>query len=191
MRSQRKYQKLTKEGEVKQLQTLNQVTQIFEEYGDLIYATICSYANKGMEADDIYHDFFLSLVHKPIPTSIKKIRPYILRAIKNDVLDSVRRNKSYRARILKYSVCQRQTFVQHDVPDTVIKTEEISKIFELIDKHLPHHEAKAIKERYYRGRSMEEVADEMNINKRSLSRYLCTGIKKLRKLIEEKFDGHD
>ena len=191
MRSQRKYQKLTKEGEEKQLQTLNQVTQIFEEYGDLIYATICSYANNNIEADDIYHDFFLSLIHKPIPAHIKKIRPYILRAIKNDVLDSVRRNKSYRARILKYTVCQRQTFIQHDIPDTVIKAEEISNIFELIDKHLPHHEAKAIIERYYQGRSMEEVANEMDINKRSLSRYLCTGIKKLRKLIEEKFDGHD
>ena len=185
MRSQRKCQKLTKEGEEKQLQTVNQVTQIFEEYGDSIYAMICSYVNNSIEADDIYHDFFLSLVHKPIPTRIKKIRPYILRAIKNDVLDSVRRNKSYRARILRYADCQKQTFVQHDVPDTVIKAEEISKIFELIDRHLPHHEAKAVIERYYRGRSMEEIANEMNINKRSLSRYLCTGIKKLRKLIKE------
>ena len=176
---------LTRGTNAESRQAIRLAAKIFEKYGDWIYAMVCFNANNGVEADDIFQDFFLSLMHHPIPADIEEIKSYIYRAIANDVLDAVRKKKSQRAQLLKYYEHRRNKVVQHDPLDCIIQIEERKKMVELIKQHLPPHEANAVIRRCYNGKSTEEVAKEINVNKRSASRYLCVGLKKLRKLIKE------
>jgi RNA polymerase sigma factor (sigma-70 family) len=158
---------------------------IYAKYGDYIYSII--YANIGadLEADDVYQDFFLSLVHRPIPNNIDNIKSYIYRAVVNDILDMVRKNKSYKLRINKHAQLKKIEIGPKDLIHTVIKNEEVVNMLKIIDECLPKHEGQAVIQRYYNEKNMQAVAEELGINKRSLSRYLCTGVKKLKKLVNQ------
>ena len=188
----REYDKnLGTEANVKYAQSVKEATGIYEKYGDFIYAMVRYNIKDKSEADDIFQQFFLSLVHHPIPKDIDNIKSYIRRAIRNDVLDTARRTKSYRVRILKYAESQKNIITQHNPQDPIILNEEAKNMFEIIRQHLAPQEARAVIEHHYNSNSTEKAAKIMNIKKRSFSRYLCVGLKKLRKIIEEQFDDHE
>jgi DNA-directed RNA polymerase specialized sigma24 family protein len=62
--------------------------EVIAEYRDFIYMVICSQVNNKACAEDIFQDFFLSLVSKPIPHDVKNIKSYLYRAISNDIVDT-------------------------------------------------------------------------------------------------------
>jgi RNA polymerase sigma factor (sigma-70 family) len=173
---------LGKETDTQELWPVKMATRIFEEYGDFIYAMIRYNVKNDSEVDDIFQQFFLSLVHRPIPQNIDNVKSYIYRAIVNDIFDVARRNKSYRVRILKYAQYQKPEFYDTDALNIAEKIEQTNKMLGIIEKHLPRHEGQAVIHRYYYGKNICEAAEEMGVSKRSLSRYLCTGLKKLKKL---------
>ena len=60
---------------------------------------------------------------------------------------------------------------------------DAQKILEIIERHLSKTEIKAIVLRYQNQFEIEDVAREMNIKPRSVSRYISVGIKKIRQLL--------
>lgn len=70
----------------KTVQNMKLASEIFEEHTDTIRAVIAFSVNDKSKIDDIFHDFFLSLVRRPIPRRVQNIRAYLRRAIKNDVI---------------------------------------------------------------------------------------------------------
>ena len=163
-------------------------TEVFDEYGDIIRNAIYLNVNNRSEADDIYQDLFLSLVHRPIPRDIQYIRGYLYRAIKHDVLDAVRRTKSYRAQIAEYAECCPSSVYgveQKDPQNIALQAEEIQRIIQIAQSQLPRRETEAVLLRYARGQDTTNAAKTMHINKRSFARYLCMGLKKIRQFIRE------
>jgi RNA polymerase sigma factor (sigma-70 family) len=67
--------------------------------------------------------------------------------------------------------------------DAIIETEETEKIFKLIEKCLPHSEARAITLRYMNDFSIKDVAEKMNVDGRTVSRYISVGLKKARQFL--------
>jgi len=61
--------------------------------------------------------------------------------------------------------------------------------FGVINAELPTHEANAIFYRYRQGENTGDAAKRIGVNRRSLSRYLCTGIKELRNFLAQDEDG--
>ncbi len=173
------------EAEKKLRKQVKPAAEIFKKYGDLIFTIIWFNVGDKSKADDIFQDFFLSIVHKPIPPNIRDVRGYISRAVKNDVYDAARQKRTHRARIQKYAQYSGDGMVERDPQNTLIQTEEIQKIFKLIRKHLPRHEAQALIQRFSHGRDASDAAERMHVNKRTFSRYLCTGLKKIRQIIQE------
>ena len=163
--------------------------EIFNEHGAVILATIRSNINDQSEANDVLHNFFLSLVHKPVPPGIQNIKGYLQRAVKNDVLDAAKQTKTYRARIHRYAQCRKNTATYRNPQNIAVQTEETQRMFELIERQLPHREAQAVIERCYHDWDTEQTAEKMCVNKRSVSRYLCMGLRKIRRLINEKPAG--
>jgi len=162
---------------------------IFDEHGHTFRAVISSQVNNQVEVDDILQNFFLELVHKPVPSHIQNVRRYLHKAVKNDVLDHVRRNKCHDTRLLKYAQCKRYLPPQVGPPEKLILSEEIHKVFQTINTALRKHEADAIFYRYREGETTTDAAERMGVNKRSLSRYLCVGLKELRTLLVKDEDG--
>jgi len=163
--------------------------EVFNKHSAVILATIRSNLNDKSEANDMLHNFFLSLVYKPVPAHIRNIRAYLQRAVKNDILDASVRTKSYRARIQTYADCHKDTATYKDPETIAIQTEETQKAFELIEEQIPPRQAQAVIERCYHDLDTDETAERMCVNKRSVSRYLCIGLRKIRRFVKETAAG--
>lgn len=165
--------------------------EIFDKYGDTIRSFISLQTDNKSDIDDIYQNLFLSLVHKPVPSHVKNIVGYLYKAITNDIIDTVRRKKSYQIRISDYAICKRNSTIQVNLHSIMTQAEDIKRTIQLIERQLPPHEAQAIIERYKYDHTTSQITKRMHINKRTLSRYLCTGLKKIRQLVSENIVDHE
>jgi RNA polymerase sigma factor (sigma-70 family) len=150
--------------------------EIFEQYGDFIYGVIKARAGKNVEAEDLVQDFFLTLVAKPIPHEIRNIKGYIYRAITRDIIDSIRRNTAYRARIARYAERCRHRPRKYSVEESVTKADEAGRIFDVAKQTLSNNSHHTLNMRF-------KIGERMNINSKSVGRYISVSLKKIRQLI--------
>ena len=153
--------------------------EIFKEHGDFIRTIIRFHVNNETEADDLFQDFFLFLVSKPIVEEVHNIRGFLYRMISDKARDASRRIKSYQGRLRRYAE-HHKYIVEYCPEDTVIEVEETNKMFNLIWRNLPANEARAVTLRYRHNCDVPEVADKMGIKPRSVSRYVSVGLRKAR-----------
>ena len=165
---------------------VERAAEIFSEYGDFIRAVIRYQVSNDAQADDLFQDFFLSLVSRPIPARIQNIKSYLYRAITNDIVDAARRVEKYRTRMRKYAECLDFSINKNTPENALINKEEINKMFKLIEGRLPHSEAQAIKWRYIYNLNIKEIAEKMCVNTRTVSRYICEGLSKIRQFFSVK-----
>lgn len=155
------------------------------EYGDFIRGVIRSQVKDEASVEDLFQDFFLSIIIKPIPENMKYVKSYIYRAIINDIIDNARKRKIYQEKIHKYAKFSYKKSINKNNPtNAIINIEETNKMFELIEKLLPHSQAEAITLRYHDDCKLKEVARKMDIDKKSASRYISVGVKKIRDFLQ-------
>jgi len=162
--------------------------EVFDRYGDEIRAIIYFNVKDKSKVDDIFQEFFVSIVRKPIPSGIQDIRAYLYRAVTNDVIDVSRQIKCHQDHIKKYAECRKHFVMPEDPENTVIQTENTQKMFYLIESHLSKREAEVVIQRYGQGFSTIDTAEKMNVNKRIVSRYLTAALKKMREFVPENED---
>jgi RNA polymerase sigma factor (sigma-70 family) len=165
----------------KVLKRVQTAYEILENHKELVHATINTRMNNTMEADDVFQDFFLSLVDKPIPTNLENIGGYLRRAISNDLIDEARRSKHHKEQLRGYTQYKRATARKDDPPAVIARTEVMSKVLSIIHTQLPRHEAQVVLARCYHDQNADQTAEAMSVNKRTVSRYLCIGLQKIRK----------
>jgi RNA polymerase sigma factor (sigma-70 family) len=160
--------------------------EVVSEYSDFIYMVICSQVKNKSRVDDIFQDFFISLVSKPIPHDVKNIKSYLYRAISNDIVDTQRQLERYKEKIKKYR--ERCDFSINNSPpeNALLKEEQMNKMFDLIRGRLTSSQSQAISLRYGTNYTIKEVAKEMGVKNTSVSRYICTGLRRIRKSFSDK-----
>lgn len=173
------------------LKEVEGAARIFNEHGNFIHAVIRSRVKNHAQADDLFQDFFLSLVCKPPPAGIKKLKSYLFAAITNDIADAARRVEKYQARMHRYAEHLRYITANGDPEKTLAGAEEMNRAFELIERRLQPSEARAIILRYRDDFSIQEVAQTMRVDNRSVSKYLYKGLKKIRQLLKIEEDECD
>ena len=154
--------------------------KIFAEYGDFIHMVIFSQVKNEARTDDIFQDFFLSLVRKPIPQDVKNIKGYLYRAITNDIIDATRRVNKYSYHMHKYHEYPNHSINKRTPENAFINVEETNKMFGLIKGRLTNSQYQAMALRYRTDHSIKEVAKKMGVKSTSVSRYLSIGLKKIR-----------
>jgi RNA polymerase sigma factor (sigma-70 family) len=160
-------------------ENVDKAAEVFAQHGDFIRKIIDYRVNDKAWVDDIFQDIFLCLIYKPLPKDVGNVRSYLYKAITNDVYDALRRVKRYQSKVVKLSD-EGHRFVIEDNPEkTLIKEEEINKMFSMIEKRLPYSEAKAITLRYRNNLDITEIAEKMNVNKRTVSKYIYLGLRKI------------
>lgn len=168
---------------------VNKANEIFAEYGDFIYTIICYKVKNESQADDLYQNFFLSLVSNPIPQNIRNIKAYLYRAISHDVIDVFRRIQRGETLINKYTAENTKFSVNKPSSTSAIYIEKkINKVRRTIRDYLSPTQAKAITLRYNENYSNEEIAEQVGIKKESVSRYICVGLKKIQQILAEEGD---
>jgi RNA polymerase sigma factor (sigma-70 family) len=160
--------------------------KIIDKYETLVRTIIRLHADNDYDADDIFQDFFLSLVNKPIPLPTKDMKAYLSRAAINDVFDAIRSRKNYRQHLIEYYQSFKYRVARKTPQSMMLQAEELQKLFDLIEEHLSTREAEAILQKYRCGLNTSEAAEEMGINTRSFDRYVCVGMKKLSESVSRK-----
>jgi RNA polymerase sigma factor (sigma-70 family) len=159
--------------------------EVFGEYGDDIRAIIYFNVTDQSRADDLFQDFFVSLVHNPIPPDIEDIKGYLYRAITNDVIDVRRQTRNHQEYVQKYAETQRSDMIQDDPQNGFIQAEATERMFRLMESYLSKREATAVVQRYAMGLSMAATAKKMHLNKTSVYRYLSKARGKMRRFMPE------
>ncbi len=167
-----------------------QAAEIFEKYSRLIRATIQIYAIDQSDADDIYQDFFLSLIRKPIPPDVNDLPCYIYRAVRNDILDAARQSITYQGRVSTFAQSSQHPILPQDPHHILINEEKKHALLKVIEQQLPPHQAQALIQYYGLGTNTPNAARKMNVKKRTFSRYLCVGRKKIRQIIDQSFEQY-
>lgn len=167
---------------------INIAADIFAEYGDFIYNVICSKTSNRAQVDDLYQDFFLSLVSNPITPDLNNIKSYLYRAITNDIIDASRRTKRYQKLINNYSNNFDFTINKSVSINANNSVGEIERVFKLAREGLSLTEAKALTLRYKDNCNNEEIAKKIGAKKESVSRYICIGLKKIRQMLTAEED---
>ncbi len=164
-----------------------QAAEIFEKYSLLIHTTIQIYAINQSDTDDIYQDFFLSLIHKPIPPDVSSLPSYIFRAVRNDILDAARQTTAYQYHVLTFAQYSEHPIPLQDPHHILTNEEKKNAILKLIVQKLPPHLAQALLQHYGLGQEICDAARQMNVKKQTFSRYLCVGRKKICQIIDQDF----
>jgi RNA polymerase sigma factor (sigma-70 family) len=162
-------------------------TQIFAEHGSAIRAMIRQHVTCQEEEDEVYQNLYLSLVCNPLSESPANMPAYLNTVIRNDVIDAVRQRKSHQRMVSKYAMGQTRDEVEDAPDDQVTQAEEVQRITGLVGKLLPAREARAVIERYVCGHSMTDIASHMQVKERTVSRYACVGIRRIREAVSK---GH-
>jgi RNA polymerase sigma-70 factor (ECF subfamily) len=170
----------------KKRKNVERASQIFFEYGDFIRSIIHTKVNDPEKEENMVQDFFLSLVYKPMPASVRNKKSYIYRAIINDITDLRRRSERYSTHIQNFEKKIKYTINKSTPENAYINEEQISRMLRLIKEQLPDSCSEAITLRYIENMSIQEVAEKMNVKSSSVSTYISTGVKKLRRLWKRK-----
>ncbi len=134
-------------------------------------------------AEDLFHNLFLSLISRPVPAEVRDIKGYIYKAIINDVTDHIRHLGRYQTLTHRCADYNKLTVNNRLPEDALMEKEQTDRMIELIRKRVTKNEFEAITSRYHDGLSIKEVADRMSINNRSVSRYISTGIRKVKQFL--------
>lgn len=168
------------------LDNIAAATRIFEKYGGFIYSVIRYKTSDESLVDDLFQDFFLALAANPVSLEGPKLKAFLYRAIVNDILDAVRRVKSYKNLLKKYAKNRELTINDKRLKNANDFSEKVDSIMENAWGSLSPKEAKAISLRYLEGYSIAEVAEKMKIKPASVSRYICIGLDKIRQSLNSK-----
>ena len=165
---------------------VDRAAEIFSEYGDFILAVIHYQVGNDAQADDLFQDFFVSLVSRPIPPDIQNIKSYLYKAITNDIVDAARRVQKYKTLMHKYVECLDYSINKNTPENALIEKEQLDKMFALIKGRLPRSEARAITLRFGNNFNIKEIAKKMHVNSRTVSRYISVGLSKVCQFFSEK-----
>jgi RNA polymerase sigma factor (sigma-70 family) len=161
--------------------------EIFIKYWDFIYAVIrYKVADKG-QIDDLFQNFFISLVCSPPTPDIKNIKGYLYRAIINDIIDNARYVERYQHQICNYAERLQYSINEDNPENKLIDTDEINKMLKCIENHLQYNEAKAINLRYKDDYKLKDVASAMGVNSTAAWRYISKGLSEIRRYLGKSY----
>jgi len=162
--------------------------RIFDEYGDEIRAVISFNIQDETKVDDIFQDFFISLVRNPVPQDLEDIKSYLYRAVTHDVIDSSRQLKNHQDSVQKYAELRMYSVSQEDPQNMAISAEETEKMFQMIEDRLSERESEVVYNRFGLGLTIADAAEKIRVDRRSISRYLSVAMKKMREFVPESGD---
>jgi RNA polymerase sigma factor (sigma-70 family) len=158
---------------------------IFNEYADFIRDVIRFQAHDRSWREDLFQEFFLELIRRPVPADVRNVKSYLYRAVVHLVLDSARAQDNYRRAMKKYARKTRIPINTRAAGNALIEedTEGRYATVASLARHLQGRAAQAFVLRYRDDFSVGEIATRMGVNARTVSRYLSESLKRLRETL--------
>ncbi len=160
-------------------------SEIFDEYGASIQNMLRCHGLSEQDAEDIYQNIFVALVRHP-PSHDKSLSAYLKTVVRNHVRDFYRRALSRRGFVERYASLQKAVVASKESGDGFDRMEQEHQVMELLEDALPPYMAQVLIERYRHGENIDRIASKLGVEKRSVSRYCCTGLQRLRHLLDRR-----
>jgi len=152
---------------------------IFAEYGGFIRTVIRFQVGNKLDVEDLYQEFYLALVRKPIPADVQKVEGYLYRTIVHHVVNAIRSQEAHAQKIKKYAKETRISINNGELKSAFTGDEQKYTAVARLARYLPEREGQAFTLRYRDDCSILDIATRMGINKRTVSRYLSESLRKL------------
>jgi len=156
--------------------------KVFLDHKDFITKAIRFHVHDQDEADDLFQDFFLAFVSHPLRRDIRDMQSYLYRVVSNHVIDAVHRKEKYRVCLRAYAERTYRPACQKTPEESVLEAEQLSMLFELIEKRLPRAEAQAVYLRYREGLNAKEIAEKLGVGIATARGYVCEGLSRIHSL---------
>ncbi len=156
-------------------------TAIFAEYDDFIHAVIGYQANGKLEVEDLYQEFYLALLRRPVPADVQDVKKYLYRAIHHHVISAIRYRETYSNAVKKFAEETKISINNRETRSAFIDEEQKNATVDCLARHLQDREAQAFVLKYRDDCSILEIATKMGIDKRTVSRYLSESLRKLQR----------
>jgi RNA polymerase sigma factor (sigma-70 family) len=157
--------------------------RVTTQYEPFIRAVIRTRIRDASREEDVFQELFLRLVERPVPANVANVRAYLYRVIVNDTIDLVRRQERYRNHLQKYSETSRISIHKQPSRDAIEETHEKNSVFAHVARHLRYREAQVMIMRYRDDYSIAEIAGALGVHRRTVSRYLTSGLRELRRVL--------
>ena len=165
-------------------ENLRSAIEIFVEHGKFIQTVIKCHVSDLHLRNDLYHDFFLTLIKRPLPKGLKNTRAYLYRMVCNEINDALRKEKAYRSNLYKHNFeVIRESANSHKYSNHS-EIEELTKVFEIVESNLSVHQSNVLKLKFQQKMTNSEIAEKLNVSSASVSVYCSNGLKKLKKIIK-------
>lgn len=161
-------------------EAVHAATEVFAAHGSFIRAVIRFQTRNHFREEDLYQEFFLSLIRKPVPAGVRNVRSYLYQAIRNDIFDANRKLVKRQEHSERYAEIIRISINNPTPTDAIVVGEESSSAFRYLTRQLRHREAEAVTLRFRDDCSIADIACRMGVDKRTVTRYLSAGLKRLR-----------
>ncbi len=178
------------DGSHPKLDKVRYAAQIYEEHGAFIKKVIEFKVKNKALADDLYQDFFLTLIRKPLPNPVTNIRGFLYNMVTHDILDATRRLMLYRQNMKKYAhhdqFLKRQTA---DSKESGIASEHVHNMLKNVKIHISPREEQALRLRFQEHCGPVETATRMGVKPQTVNRYVSMGLDKIRQTLEVQDKG--
>lgn len=155
--------------------------EVFREHGDFLRAVVRFQVRNKSDEEDLFQEFFLALIRKPVPADVRNIRSYLYHAVVHHVVDAMRTRENYRRSLKNYAKEIRISINNRPPRNALVDDEEEKEaVVAYFARHLQDREAQAFVLRYRDNCSNAEIAARMGIREQTVRRYLSVGMKKLR-----------
>ena len=160
-------------------------TEVFLDHKDFIRKVICLHVHNQDEADDLFQDFFVAFVSRPLRRDIRDIQSYLYRVVSSHVIDAVHRKEKYRVCLREYAERAYRPVGQKTPEESVLEAEQLSMLFELIEKRLPRAEAQAVRLRYRESLNAKEIAETMGMGIATVRGHVSEGLSRVHSLLRD------
>ena len=165
-------------------ETVKSTARLFAEHHDFILMVIRDKCGCALDVEDVYQDVFLTLVRRPVPETVENVKGYLQRTIAIQANEAVRQRRRYHSVLERYAQNRGQRSAGQAPEAPVAVREEAQRALDLIEKGLlTKGESRAIELRYMHNWRPGDVAREMGVHVRSVSRYVSVGLKRMRLLL--------
>lgn len=169
-------------GTERQGEAVAAAVNVFAEHGDFVRAVIRLRVRDASRRDDVFQELFLKFISQPAPPGVQNIKGYLYQAIVHDSVDLVRTQENDRRHLRNYAEQNRISIHKTPLPIAIRgETDEKVPVFTVLTRRLRRREAQVVTLRYRDNYSIAEIAAKMGIRRRSVSRYLSSGLKELRR----------
>lgn len=154
----------------------------YEKYSAFIKSVISLTVRGTDYREDIFQELFVKFAQKPQLNSSLANKNLCFKVVKNFTINYILREDAYRKRLARYSDMKKDGRSSYRPSKTFETKDEFEHLMKLSQKHLSKQVNAIIRLRYIDQCSYEQIAKQMSLKKKTVIRYVCTGLRTLREV---------